>query len=93
MVKQVNASHILVDKEKKAKEIHERINGGEIFEDMAKKYSNCPSGKKGGSLGWFKEGAMVKEFDKAAFGGQEGTVIGPIHTQFGWHLIKINGKK
>ncbi|NMC60105.1 MAG: peptidylprolyl isomerase [Candidatus Methanofastidiosa archaeon] len=93
MVKQVHAAHILVKSEDLAKELHEKIKKGESFSDLAKKFSQCPSGKKGGDLGFFSRQKMVKEFEKAAFDGKEGTVVGPIKTQFGWHLIKIIEKK
>jgi peptidyl-prolyl cis-trans isomerase C len=93
MVKEVNASHLLVKNEKKAKEILELIRGGETFEAMAKKYSLCPSKSKGGALGWFGRSQMVPEFEKAAFDGQPGTVVGPVRTEFGWHLIKVVDKR
>ena len=93
MVKEINAAHILVDTEKKAKELRERIIGGELFADMAKKYSSCPSGKKGGDLGWFGRGQMVPEFESAAFAGAKGAVVGPVRTKFGWHLILIKDVK
>ncbi|MCL2712261.1 MAG: peptidyl-prolyl cis-trans isomerase [Methanomassiliicoccaceae archaeon] len=89
MTKQVSAAHILVETEKKASELKERIHGGESFADIAKKYSSCPSGKKGGELGWFGRDQMVKEFEKAAFSGKKGEVVGPVRTEFGWHLILI----
>jgi peptidyl-prolyl cis-trans isomerase C len=93
MPKQVNCSHILVKTEKEAKDLMARIAAGEKFEDVAKKYSKCPSGKTGGSLGWFGKGQMVAEFEKAAFEGEKGKVIGPVKTQFGYHIIKINDQK
>ncbi|MDI3482400.1 MAG: peptidyl-prolyl cis-trans isomerase [Candidatus Methanomethylophilaceae archaeon] len=93
MVKQVRASHILVQSEKKAKEIMEFVNGGETFESMAKKYSECPSAKNGGDLGWFGRGKMVPEFENAAFKAKPGTVVGPVRTQFGWHLIMVTDTK
>jgi peptidyl-prolyl cis-trans isomerase C len=93
MTKQVNAAHILVETEKKAAEIRELVYGGEKFADMAKKYSKCPSGKKGGDLGWFGRGQMVQEFEKAAFSAEKGAVVGPIRTEFGWHLILIKDTK
>jgi peptidyl-prolyl cis-trans isomerase C len=93
MAAKVNAAHILVETEKKAKELKERINGGEQFADLAKKYSSCPSGKKGGDLGWFGRGDMVPEFEKAAFTGKVGDVIGPVRTKFGWHLIMVKEEK
>ena len=89
MVKKVRASHILVKDEKKAKDLLAKIKGGESFEELAKKNSLCPSGKKGGDLGYFGRGQMVPEFEKAAFDGKKGDVVGPVKTQFGFHLIKI----
>lgn len=90
MAKKVNASHILVSTEEEAQACLNRINGGESFEEIAKEESKCPSGKKGGSLGWFKRGMMVREFENAAFSRKKGEVAGPVKTQFGYHLIKIN---
>jgi peptidyl-prolyl cis-trans isomerase C len=89
MAKQVHAAHILVKSENQARDILSRVNCGESFEELAKKYSDCPSGKKGGDLGWFARGQMVKEFEEACFGGQKGATVGPVKTQFGYHLIKI----
>ncbi|MCX6657589.1 MAG: peptidylprolyl isomerase [Euryarchaeota archaeon] len=89
MAKQVHATHILVKGEDKAKELLTKVNAGESFGDLAKKHSDCPSGKKGGDLGWFGRGQMVKEFEEAAFNGQKGATVGPVKTQFGWHIIKI----
>ena len=89
----VNASHILVSSEDRANEILAKINGGEIaFEDAAKKFSSCPSAKEGGSLGDFSRGQMVPEFDEACFSMEIGEIRGPIKTQFGYHLIRLNGK-
>jgi Parvulin-like peptidyl-prolyl isomerase len=93
MVKQVNAAHILVKSEKEAAEIKNKIAGGEKFADMAKKYSSCPSGKKGGDLGWFGKGQMVAPFEKAAFEASKGNIVGPVKTDFGWHLILVKDQK
>jgi len=93
MVSKVRAAHILVKGEGKAKEIFEKINTGESFAELAKKFSECPSRKRGGDLGWFGRGQMVREFEKAAFEGEKGSVVGPVKTQFGWHLIKVMDKK
>ena len=90
MVTKVNASHILVKTETEALAILTYIRNGKSFEEMAKERSSCPSRKRGGSLGWFTRGKMVKEFENAAFSGKKGDIVGPIKTQFGWHLIKIN---
>ncbi len=89
----VSASHILVDSEEKANEILTAIQNGEIsFEDAAKEYSSCPSGAQGGSLGEFGRGQMVPEFDQACFSMEEGELRGPVKTQFGYHLIRLDGK-
>ena len=63
------------------------------FEDAAAKYSMCPSGSRGGDLGYFRKGMMVKPFEDASFNGEIGKVSNPIQTQFGWHLIKVIDKK
>lgn len=90
----VSASHILVDSEEKANEILKEIESREIsFEDAARKYSSCPSSEQGGSLGEFTRGQMVPEFDEACFSMQPGEMRGPIKTQFGYHLIKLNDRK
>ncbi len=90
----VNASHILVDSEEKANELLAAIEAGEIsFEDAAREHSSCPSAAEGGSLGDFGRGQMVPEFDEACFDMAIGEVRGPVQTQFGYHLIRLNGKK
>lgn len=89
-----NASHILVSDEQTAKDILAKIESGEItFEDAAKQYSSCPSSAEGGCLGDFGRGQMVPEFDEACFTMEVGTLTGPVQTQFGYHLIKLNSRK
>ena len=90
----VNASHILVDSEEKALEILAKIKAGEItFEQAATEHSSCPSKANGGSLGDFGKGQMVPEFDAAVFAMEVGEITdAPVKTQFGYHLIKLNGK-
>lgn len=86
----VSAKHILTDSEEKCTDIFKEIaEGAKSFEDAAKEYSTCPSGQQGGDLGEFGKGQMVKEFEDAAFSGEIGKVIGPVKTQFGYHLIKV----
>ncbi|PLR67451.1 MULTISPECIES: peptidylprolyl isomerase [Bacillaceae] len=85
----VQASHILVEDEKTAKEIKSRLDKGEKFEDLAKEASKDPSGQNGGDLGWFGEGQMVPEFEKAAFALKEGEVSEPVKSEFGYHIIKV----
>jgi len=89
----VKASHILVDTKAEADLIKSKIDNGECFETLAKKYSKCPSGQDGGDLGYFERGQMVKSFEDAAFNLPVGKVSDPVQTQFGWHLIKVYDKK
>ena len=89
----VSAKHILTEDEDTCKAIQASIEKGEkTFEDAAKESSTCPSGAKGGDLGVFGRGQMVKEFEDAAFGAQIGQIVGPVKTQFGYHLIKVEQK-
>lgn len=88
----VSAKHILVKEEAKCQEILEEVIGGKAFEEAAQQYSTCPSGQKGGDLGEFGKGQMVKEFEEAAFAAEIGHVVGPVKTQFGYHLIKVEAK-
>jgi peptidyl-prolyl cis-trans isomerase C len=90
MTSKVNASHILVKTEQEALACLTYMKQGRSFEELAREKSLCPSGKKGGSLGWFARGQMVREFEQAAFSGKKGQIIGPVKTQFGWHLIRID---
>lgn len=89
----VKASHILVSSLDEAKSVLAELKKGKDFGDLAKKYSNCPSGANGGDLGFFGKGQMVKEFEDAAFKMKVGEVSQPIKTQFGWHLIKVTAKQ
>jgi len=89
----VRAKHILVDEEETCQEILAAIqNGDKEFEAAAKEYSTCPSGQQGGDLGTFGRGQMVAEFEQAAFDAEVGQVIGPVKTQFGYHLIQVTEK-
>lgn len=90
---QVSARHILVETEEQAGQIAEELAHGLGFAEAAGKYSTCPSKEKGGDLGWFGKGQMVPEFEKAAFGGEIGKTIGPVKTQFGYHLILVEDRK
>ena len=99
---EVQASHILLnvpdpkkeeEVEKKIQELLARIKNGEDFAALAKEYSTCPSSKKGGDLGFFKKGQMVKEFESAAFSLKVGEVSEPVKTQFGWHIIKLADRR
>lgn len=89
----VKASHILLNTEKEAQSLKQKIDKGECFETLAQEYSKCPSGQDGGDLGFFTKGQMVPEFEKAAFSLPVGKVSEPVKTQFGWHLIKVYDRK
>ena len=84
----IAASHILVDHEHEAQDLIKKLHDGATFEELAMKFSKCPSGKRGGALGEFGKGMMVKPFEDAAFGLEVGKVSGVVPTQFGHHLIK-----
>ena len=93
-ISQVSAKHILVDTKEEAIDIKSKIDSNTItFEDAAKQFSKCPSGQKGGDLGYFGRGMMVKPFEDASFEADVNKVTDPIQTQFGWHLIKVVDKK
>lgn len=88
-VKKVQARHILVATKEEAEDLKKRIDEGEEFVKLAEEHSQCPSKKRGGDLGWFGKGAMVRPFEVAAFSAEEGDIVGPVKTEFGWHLIYV----
>lgn len=85
-----NASHLLVETEEEALAAKARVDGGEEFADVARAVSTGPTGPNGGNLGWFGAGQMVPEFEAAVQTLEVGTVSGPVQTQFGWHIVKLN---
>ena len=84
-----NARHILVATEEECLKLKAEIEAGADFGEVAKLNSSCPSRMRGGDLGTFAQGQMVKEFDEIVFSGEIGKVLGPVKTQFGYHLIEI----
>ena len=82
------AYHILLKTEAEALKVKSLLDKGGDFQALAKKHSLCPSRKKGGDLGEFKQGDMVKAFDDVVFKKDLFVVHGPVKTQFGYHLIK-----
>lgn len=102
---QVRASHILIkvdpqsnkmqraEAQKKIEEIQQRLKKGEDFAVLAKEFSQCPSSVRGGDLGYFKRGQMVKAFEEAAFALNPGEISDIVETKFGYHLIKVNDKR
>ncbi len=89
----VRASHILVEKQSKAIELAQLIvNKQKTFEQVALENSICPSRKRGGDLGWFARGQMVKPFEETAYKLSVGQMTSePVRTQFGYHIIKRTG--
>ncbi len=87
-----SARHILVPTKEEAQIVMKMISSGEqTFEKCAREFSTCPSASKGGSLGSFGPGTMVKEFDQVIFSPETriGEVMGPVLTQFGHHVIVV----
>jgi peptidyl-prolyl cis-trans isomerase C len=103
--KEVHARHILFraaagdekaskEAEDKAKAVIERLKKGEDFAKLAGELTEDPSGKaSGGDLGFFSKEQMVPEFADTAFGMENGQISGPVKTQFGWHVIKVEEKR
>ena len=91
-MKRARARHILVNSEQECQELKKQIESGADFAELAKKHSQCPSGKRGGDLGEFGPGQMVREFDTVVFSGALHQVHGPVKTQFGYHLLEIKSR-
>jgi peptidyl-prolyl cis-trans isomerase C len=93
MADKIKCSHILVKKHSEALQILDRIKKGESFADLARELSiDRGSGKRGGDLGFFGRGQMVKPFEEAAFKLKKGELTNePVRTQFGYHIIKRAG--
>jgi peptidyl-prolyl cis-trans isomerase C len=87
------ASHILVKDRALAQDLLKRIKQGANFESMACEHSTCPSKSSGGDLGWFGPGKMVPAFESACKGIGIGSISDVVQTQFGYHLIKLTGRR
>lgn len=93
-VEEIRASHILVEEEARAAELKAEIDGGADFAEVAAEHGTDGTAQRGGDLGWFVREDMVPEFADAAFGiGEVGTVVGPVESPFGFHLIKLTGRR
>ncbi|ODS33935.1 MAG: peptidyl-prolyl cis-trans isomerase [Candidatus Scalindua rubra] len=86
------ARHILVSSKEECDRLKDQIVNGEDFAEIAKEHSQCPSRQKGGDLGEFSPGQMVREFDQVVFSEEVGKVHGPVKTDFGYHLIEITSR-
>lgn len=87
----VRCAHILVKTKNAGEAVLARLQNGESFSTIAKEVSTCPSRKRGGDLGRFKRGEMVKAFEDAAFALEVGATSPLVKTQFGYHVIKRLG--
>src|ERR1700722_11955156 len=90
---EVHARHILVATEDEAKAIEDQLKKGADFAALAKEKSKDPGAADGGDLGYFTKDQMVPEFAEAAFKLDKGQISDPIHTEFGWHIIKVEDKR
>ncbi|WP_373998712.1 peptidylprolyl isomerase [Bdellovibrio bacteriovorus] len=85
----IRASHILVKHQYEADDVLRALSSGKSFEELAKRYSTCPSAAQGGDLGTFGPGRMDEDFEEAAFALKVGeTTAKPVRTRFGFHIIK-----
>lgn len=87
----VKARHILVDQLYEAQDLQKKLAEGVSFEELAQKFSKCPSKQRGGDLGEFGRGRMVPSFEEAAFNLEVNQVSEPVQTRFGYHLIQRYG--
>jgi len=87
-----SARHILVKTQEECEKLKQQIADGADFAALAKEHSDCPSGQRGGELGTFGPGQMVKEFDEVVFSAPIGEVQGPVQTQFGFHLVEVTAR-
>jgi peptidyl-prolyl cis-trans isomerase C len=90
---EVHARHILVPTEDEAKAIQAELKKGADFATLAKEKSKDPGAAEGGDLGYFTKDQMVPEFSEVAFKLDKGQISDPVHTQFGWHIIKVEDKR
>ncbi|MBL8966605.1 MAG: peptidyl-prolyl cis-trans isomerase [Spirochaetaceae bacterium] len=90
---EMKASHILVKDRALAQQLLVRIKQGANFESLAREFSTCPSKSSGGDLGWFGPGKMVPAFESACRGIGVGSISDVVSTQFGYHIIKLTGKR
>jgi len=87
------ASHILVNSKSEAIQLKQKISKLKEFQKLARKKSTCPSSQKGGDLGWFRKGVMVREFDEAVWNIPLSTTSNPVKSQFGYHLIWVHERE
>jgi peptidyl-prolyl cis-trans isomerase C len=90
----VKARHIVVDDEKTALEVQKKARAGESFVALVMQYSTDPNKKEtSGDFGWFEKGTMLPEIEQAVFAGKKGDIVGPVKTQFGYHVLWVEDQK
>jgi len=87
------ASHILVSTEQEANDVMNSLNGGANFEDLARSRSTDATASRGGDVGFFRQGQLIPDFENVCLKLDMGQMSGIIHTQFGYHIIKLTDKK
>lgn len=92
-VQEVRASHILVATEAEAQALRDQLDGGADFAALAGEHGTDGTKTQGGDLGFFTREVMVPEFADVAFALAPGEIAGPVHSQFGWHVIKVTDKR
>lgn len=92
-VDEVRAAHILVETEEEARELRAKLDEGADFAKLAEEHGTDGTASRGGDLGWFVHSEMVPQFAEAVFAMEPGTVTGPVETDFGWHLIKLDERR
>ncbi|ALC84435.1 foldase [Bacillus sp. FJAT-22090] len=91
---EINARHVLVADEATAKKVKSELESGKDFAEVAKEYSTEPAAQQsGGELGWFGKGAMVPEFEEAAFALEKNVISDPVQSQHGFHIIEVTDKR
>ncbi len=92
-VEEVNAAHILVESEETAEELRAELDAGADFAELAEEHGTDGTASRGGELGWFTRDQMVPAFADKVFAMEPGSIAGPVETDFGYHLIKLNERR
>ncbi len=92
-IEEVRAGHILVDSEEKAADLKRQLDEGADFAELAAEHGTDGTKDRGGDLGWFVHEQMVPAFADAAFAMKEGEISAPVQSDFGWHIIKLEGRR
>lgn len=91
--KQAHVKQILLKDINQVIEVQEKLNSGTSFENLAREYSICKTGQRGGDIGTIKQGTMIEAYDNAIIETRNGAISRPFKTQYGWYILKIVDKK